>query len=344
MAIIVSILSEQLIPNVLFIKQMALPHDNHIFLSTREMEANNKSAILASTLGLSEEKCKLLIIDANNPSLILKKLVKFVWQNDMPYIVNITGGNKLMSQMTYLHFAGKQDCNIYYWPIGSDCLEQLYPVIESVKIAEPYQLDLSTYIGAHGYSYTCQQQLAYPYSKAKGTFQNVIKFGSAEAVPEIIKARESHYNLPDKQYYTGAWFEEWMYAFLKQSLKLASSQIALNLKLKNSQSVSKTENDNEIDVAFVFNNKLYIWECKVYTGQVKSGKIANAIYKISSVSQSLGLQATSLVAILSPLGFDVKRKDFLNDITKIMRVKKVFALEDMSDSKLFVSKIKEIIN
>lgn len=324
---------------------MGFNHDEHIFLSTTKMEENSKSAILASTLGLATEKFQVLIIDPNSPALILNTLKSFAWKNDVAYIVNITGGNKLMSQMTYLHFAGKPKCNIYYWPIDTNSLEQLYPEIEQIVLADPYQLDLSTYIGAHGYSYTCQLQISNPYSKADALFQNVIKCGTAEKVPEISMAKEDGYNKPDKPYFLGGWFEEWLYAFIKKSLKLPDSQIAFNLKLKSSQSVRNTESDNEIDVAFVYKNKLYIWECKVfYSNRVRGPKIAEAVYKISSVSQSLGLQSTSLVAILSPFGFDQRRTDFLEDITKIMRVEKVFSLEEMGDNKLFISKIKNIIN
>ena len=323
---------------------MGFVNDEHIFLSTKEMESNNKSTILAVTLGLTAENYKVIIIDANNPSLILKKLRNFSWKSNVTYIINITGGNKLMSQMTYLHFAGKVKCNIYYWPIGTENLEQLYPEIEQVKIANPYQLDLNTYIGAHGYSFTCQHRLSYPYSKADSIFQNVVKYGAAEKVPEIIIAKGDTYKKPDKNYFLGGWFEEWLYDFLKQTLKLPDSQIAFNLKLKSSQSLRNTESDNEIDVAFVYKNKLYIWECKVfYSGRIKGPKIAEAIYKISSVSQSLGLQATSFVAILSPFGFDKKRADFLSDITKIMRIKKVFSLEDMADEKYFVLQIKNFL-
>ena len=345
MAIVVSILSEQLIPNVLFIKQMASIHDSHIFLSTTKMEDDCKSSILAATLGLAKEEYKVPIIDANSPALILEVLDNFDWPKGTPYIVNITGGTKMMSQMAYIYFSGNQNTTIYYWPIGSEFLEQLHPVIEEIKIPTPYQLDLNTYIAAHGYDYTCEQNLSHPFSKAASLFKNVIKYGSPENVPEIRIAKDDAYRKLDKQYFLGGWFEEWMFTFLKESLHLPDSQIAFNLKLKSRQSVRNTESDNEIDVAFVHKNKLYIWECKVYySKQLRGNKIAEVIYKISSVSQSLGLQATSLVTILSPFGFDNRRKNFLNDITKLMRIKKVFSLEDMADEKKFISQIKTLIN
>lgn len=344
MAILVSILSDQLIPNVLFIKQMAAETDNHIFLSTKEMEHNNKSTILAETLGFTEEKYKVVIIDSNNPSLILSALKNYEWPLDIEYVVNITGGNKMMSQMAYLYFSENANSRIYYWPIGANSLEQLHPVIKEISIIHPYQLDLVTYFAAHGYSFSCENRLSYPINKANALFHKVIKAGSADQVTEIRQAKEIEYNKADKMYYLGGWFEEWLFSYLRDTLKLSESQISYNLKLKNRHSVSSAGNNNEIDVAFVYSNRLFLWECKVYySSQIYGKKIGEAIYKISSVSQSLGLQATSLVAILSPFGNSSMRKDFINDITKIMRIKKVFSLEDMANIGNFSSQIKQII-
>lgn len=91
----------------------------------------------------------------------------------------------------------------------------------------------------------------------------------------------------------------------------------------------------------MYDNKLYIWECKVFYRKKASGnKIAEAVYKISSVSQSLGLQATSFVTILTPFGSNKMRRSFLEDISRLMRVKKVFSLEDMKDKRMFAEQIR----
>lgn len=272
----------------------------------------------------------------------------FQWPVSDQYIVNITGGNKMMSQTAFLFFSQKflykEQTEIFYWPIGEKVMEQLHPEIREVQINTPYQLDLKTYIRAHGFSYTCQNKPSFPFSKADALFDSVVQNKSADFVPEIVKAKAEDYTRPDKGYLLGGWFEEWLYYFLKTALHLDNQQIAFNLKLKNRQSVRKSESDNEIDVAFVYDNKLFIWECKVYYRKNASGgKIAEAIYKISSVSQSLGLQATSLVAIMTPFGNSKLRQDFLKDISGLMRVKKVFSLEDMGDKKRFLGLIRELI-
>lgn len=98
-------------------------------------------------------------------------------------------------------------------------------------------------------------------------------------------------------------------------------------------------------VAFVYQNKLFLWECKVYYTKSLSGKkISDAVNKISSLGRMLGLQAISLVAIMTPFGKDKNRKNFIKDITWTMRVKKVFSLEEKKDKTVFIEAIEKIIN
>lgn len=344
MRVIVSILSEQLIPNVLFIKQMSTGNDYYVFLTTDKMENDGKSEILSDTLRLPHENFKKYRIDANNPSEIYKKLRQIEWPEGERYIINITGGTKMMSQAVFIYFSKLQKTEIYYWPIGKTVMVQVHPEMKEIQISNPVSLDLKTYLRAHGYDFTSDSSLTKIYDTSDQLFNKVINNGAAEKVPEIAAAKEEFITHIEKVYYSGGWFEEWLYSFLKKELKLSNDQIALNLKLKNRFSRRASESDNEIDVALVYKNRLYIWECKVYNAKnFKGFKIANAIYKIASVSQSLGLQATSFVVILTPFGKSRKRKEFLSDITSVMRIKKVFSMEDMKSKNLFINKVKKMI-
>lgn len=341
----ISILSDQLIPNVLFIKQMTQPGDNHIFLTTKKMEADKKSAILVHALQLSVNSYKVIEIDANNPALILEKLDYYEWPASDSWIVNITGGTKMMSQMAYIHFSEKAHTKIYYWPIGSQQVQLLHPFIEAHIIKQPVYLNLPTYLAAQGYSYTAQAPLSHPFAKANRLFKQAIAAGNAGQVPEIAAAKKDEYFGPDKVYFAGGWFEEWLYYFMKTQLQLADDQIAYNLKLKHQYSQRKSESDNEVDVAFVYGNRLFIWECKVFNHIIGLGKkLPETVYKISSLSQSLGLQAVSFVVIFTPFGEDTQRKEFLNDITRLMRINKVFSMEDLVDTELFIEQVKKIMD
>lgn len=344
MSTIISILSDQLIPNVLFIKQMAGNGDKHVFLSTEEMEKKHKSRILANTLGLRKDNYDLVVIDQNNPqkiSAVLEK--KFPGNSCGEFVVNITGGTKMMSQMTYLHFRQFEHSQIFYWPIDEHYLEQLHPVFQRYQFKKNIRLDLKAYFAVYGYSFIEADKLSYSFERANKLMNKVIHKGDSALVSEIAAASAEDYRKEDKQYLTGGWFEEWLYYRLKNELHLSDDEIGLNLKLKNEASVRTFESDNEIDVAFIYKNTLYIVECKVYSAKQISGKrITDVIYKISSIRQSLGLKATAMVFILSPFGKSKGRLSTIQDMMRMANVKSIFSLEEISNKYVF-NEIKKII-
>lgn len=345
MKTVISILSDQLIPNILFIKQLNLEHDEHIFVTTAQMEEKNKSSILASALGISEENYQKIVIEPNNPGKIISELLTHQWDKEAEYIVNITGGTKMMSQMVYYLFKELSGAQIYYWPIEYNYIEKLHPDFSQVKFEKNIELDLETYFAAYGFSFAAVNQLSYSSNRAEDLYKQVVNKGSAGLVTEISRSKRIDYLKTDKFYLGGGWFEEWLYFNLKKELKLPDSQIAFNLKLKSHFSKRHSESDNEIDVAFVYKNTLYLFECKVYNkAQINSKKITDAIYKLSSLRQSLGLKATAIVCVLSPFGQDYGRKETIRYLSEMARVKKVFSLETMENKTNFIQGIKNIVN
>ncbi len=347
MATVISILSDQLIPNVLFIKKMANTSDSHIFLSTEGMEQKHKSKILADTLNLGQANFRTILIDQNSPSKILEVLEKEFTKDKTKddFIINITGGTKMMSQMTYFYFWGMENTSIYYWPVGEEYLEQLHPEFKRKVLENPVHLNLKSYFSAYGYSFTQAEKKSNSYKVADTLLNKVIKAGDSALVPEIANSTRENYRKNDKSYLTGGWFEEWAYYTLKQGLGLKDSEIGLNLKIKNERSKRTSESDNELDVAFVYNNTLYILECKVYTKKQLTGKkITDAIYKISSIRQSLGLRATAMVFILSPFGKSRGRQNTIKDLMRMANVKQVFSLENLGNKQTILNEIKKMIN
>lgn len=89
-------------------------------------------------------------------------------------------------------------------------------------------------------------------------------------------------------YLTGGWFEEWTYQQIKIHLGLQKNQILLGSRIDNPKF------GNELDVAFMYKNKLYIVECKsAITGQ-KS--LNNYLQKLNSVKANFrSLSATGAI-------------------------------------------------
>lgn len=205
-------------------------------------------------------------------------------------------------------------------------------------------MDLKTYFAAHGYQIEMGSP-EYDMMRTNQLMQQVLEKRDAAKVIEIVNANRPDYMLPDKNYLMGGWFEEWMYLCIKKELSLKNSHIGINLKIKNQASQKRSESDNEIDIAFVYRNNLYIIECKVYFNkQVNAKKITDVIYKISSVRQSLGLKASAMTAILASFGKSPARQTAINDISRMAQVKAVFSLEDFKNRQYFFELLKKILN
>lgn len=309
------------------------------------MEDKSKSSILADALRLRENSFKSYEIDANSPTKIIAKLNEIFTTSTEKFIINITGGTKMMSQITHDFFKKFPNTKIYYWPIEYNYVEQVFPEFKEVYFEKQIELDLTTYLAAHGYSYIGQNKLTYKFSRADELFSQVIKKGDSAKVTNIRNAFQPDYSKSDKNYLIGGWFEEWLYTLIKKELNLKNSQIAYNLKLKSQYSKRVTESDNEIDIAFVYKNTLYVIECKVFAiNSLNNKKITDTIYKISSIRQSMGLKATAFVNILSNLGKNKQRKETIKYLTQMAQVKKVFSIEDMNNKTKFIKELKNIVN
>ena len=75
---------------------------------------------------------------------------------------------------------------------------------------------------------------------------------------------------------------------IKKELNLREQDIAMSLKIYREDSQN---NDNEIDVAFMYENALYIIECKVSMngyGKEKWQTIEDYLYKLAAISKDFG--------------------------------------------------------
>jgi len=335
--IIISILSDQPVPNLLFIKQMGKPGDKHIFISTEKMEEAHKSTILAETLKLGKNDYTIIRIDHSNAALILEKLDAVTWPMAENYLINITGGTKMMSQMVFEVFKDFENAAIYYWPYSNAHLQELHPYIIQHKIEHPVLLDLETYFSIHGYEITASGKPEYSFEKADSIYKECIKKGRAELVEQIVTAKEQNYPHPDKGYWCGTWFEEWLYYQFNKRYNLADNAISMNIKIKHRYSERAGESDIELDVAYMLQNNLFVWEAKVFNNEKGVARnLPEIIHKITSISQTLGISTKRFLAIMGPM-YDERmlRKQFIDDIARLLKIDGIYGLEDFASDKVF---------
>ena len=137
----------------------------------------------------------------------------------------------------------------------------------------------------------------------------------------------------DKRYYSGTWFEEYTYLRIKQELCLRDQDIAMSLKIFRNAS---EQNDNEVDVAFMFENTLYIIECKVSMigyGKEPQHTIEDYLYKLAAISKDFGL-------IVRPYIFTLHKMEKLSDSSRknINKRMRILGICNIIDGKKFLKK------
>ncbi|RZS97140.1 Card1-like endonuclease domain-containing protein [Cecembia calidifontis] len=325
---LVSIISDQAVPNLLFIRQFAEANSHFYFISSQEMEEKQATENLKVALKLPPECCHTIVIDADDVVRIHYQLNKFNFPIEDAFLVNITGGNKLMSQMVFSHFQSYKAL-MFYAPINSDFYQQVYPQVLKIPKDPGIKLSLDEYLYAYGFEITGDLQYFKGNPKPTTLFWKVLDAGGAGNVPEIAKANLPGYKDADKNYLLGNWFELYCYQFFKRVFHLNDSQIGCSVGLKKIGSATSSNHDNEFDLMFIFKNDLYVFECKVYTSSKYSkDKYQIPMYKLASLTQKFGLKCKKYLAVLAELPEVEESLDQLEQLRTNLGIDKLITLQD----------------
>ena len=339
---LISLVSQQTIPNILFIKEICSTRkiDQFIFITTEEMDKKGRTDHILNALKLFEINSSILriAVDAENYNEITRVLKEKI-PSLGHFIVNITGGTKMMSLAVHTVLKEKKS-DIYYIPIQKKKSYQLINGKGNSDTRYPLEieLDLKTYLTACGVN--IEKQEIQPVLSEKETVQLYHRFKRkeireqalelwrinkdhrlkihrkgislkklAEFNPEIASLyRKIGLALEDritKEQYTmatGGWFEAYIYYLLLcQNDAIEKSRIGLNVCLKDAK-----KNDNEFDIMLIHHNRLWIIECKTGLKDENDNDIlTGTLYKIDSLRKQFGLQVTACLITLE--------EDLLND-------------------------------
>lgn len=298
--VLVSILSDHLVPNYLFIKEMRGQYNELLFIRTPYTESKAIATHLENALENRKSNIKKVILESDQYQEGVQSLENISLPTDVHYIVNLTGGTKIMSLIVY-DFFRKLNSSFYYIPIGKNT----YCNIEEENMhALQYRISLREYFTLYGLHYECDNALL---KDAETTFQFFEKQKKRKFyLSDEIKKSQKAETAKDKKYYAGEWFEEYTYLRIKKELNLREQDIAMSLKIYREDSQN---NDNEIDVAFMYENTLYIIECKVSMlgyGKKPQQTIEEFLYKLAAISKDFGL-------IVRPYIFTLHKMEELPD-------------------------------
>ena len=329
--ILISILSDYLQPNFLLIKEFEGRYDRLAFITTKEMIDKGKGHSLEKALGLETDSVQRIEVIEDDYSDVTNKLEDCLFARDDEYILNITGGTKVIP-IAVCDFFKNYNAQFYYVPIGKNVIRNIY---SNETVPLKYRLNLDEYFTLYGLRYECNNALMYPESHTNDVFETFrkAKFNRHSPKVSILKNAQTLPDAKDRRYYAGVWFEEYCYNRLKREHSLPDDAICKDAFIYRDNSKN---NDNEIDVMFLQNNQLYVFECKVGMTGYNSTKetIEKYQYKLAAIAKDLGLRVESYILTLHKIFNNPKEFSELT-IENIKKRQSILGLRGIIDSVVF---------
>ena len=331
--LVVILVSDQTAQNVQFLKwyfRSDLQNIDLLFVSTGEMEKKEKSLCIKNALEYIVKyinEVKTISVKENSLADVRNQLVKLTdsWKHKN-YVVNITGGTKLMSLATYEYFSSFVNSKIYYQPLAKD-LQQIFPEQKDFEVKE--LLTLEEYMKAYGISFEYANECLKNYDYNKTVYSSVIKDCRDCIKPMVAMQNNSYFKnifkrkdfidfsqIPDENFKTpeGELIDKnqvletiskfsfdvthithsqlryitggWFEEYVYQKTKSELKLDEKNIALN--VRIKKAGDKNELDVAYLdSNNKLHVIECKSFLEGKEGGKVLDeALYKLQAIMKT----------------------------------------------------------
>jgi hypothetical protein len=327
--VLVSLVSEQTVPNVLFIreKKEEIGEDaiEYLFISTEEMERIcktddiNKGSHIENSGAITIRVVEDSIRDTESK---LEEFAKEKLSDTDNIIVNLTCGTKIMSIAAYEFFKKWEKSTIYYLPKGKNIYKQISPSIINNEMRLNFRISLKDYLCSYGIKIENKdlKSLQKPKEYTESLFKRFIEDQiDSKVIDDLRKSRddnrakldanmsnfikniqfetekESYLKRNEICYLTGGWFEEYVYNLIRENIQLDDDKIGLNVH------ISRARTQNEFDVMFVHENTLYVIECKTGLREDQRDLMDDTLYKLSALRKDFGLTVRSYLFTLENL-------------------------------------------
>lgn len=300
--LLVSLVSDQTIPNVRLINEFKDQVDDYLFLTTGGMENKGCRKWIENTTKITA--LDPIVVNEFSVDDIIAKLDKFDFSVYSKLIVNLTGGTKVMTLAAHDYFK-EEGADIYYITGRDNDYLKIFPGKKKIQYSFKSKMSIFDYLTAYGfeieqtrasgipYEYTCKlfekfcngdldnelESLRF----LRGKRSNGVKvkdFGNVKSFLTKIEYKpieEGCLSNLEVKYLTGEWFEEYIGVRLKEELNLENDKILIGAEIRKSISQSEDGDQvkkllggielsplpkNELDVMFMLNGKFHVIECK----------------------------------------------------------------------------------
>jgi len=328
--IAVIIISDQTVQNVQFIKEFKDKDiDSFWFVTTPPMQKKGCGTWIKQTLNISDNLLQEIEVNEFAPSDIKQKIKDFYTETDT-FLVNITGGTKLMSIAVNDFFKEKSNATIYYLTGKNKMLN----LTSNQELSLKKELSLKEYLNSYGinirnenkafkatYSREVSEHIYSVFLKAeefnidclkdlrdffqeKNKKAKKVTYSELPCLENLVKnfdfqtQKSEELSKDEALYLTGKWLEEYAYYKIKEKLQLSEQSIGLGLLL---QKAGIQNTDNDFDVMFIHQNELYIVECKTSHLINNKSQLSEYIYKLDALRKEFGLYPKAFIYTLGNL-------------------------------------------
>lgn len=387
--LLVSLVSDQTIPNVQLIKQLNDQVTDYFFVTTKGMENKGTRQWIENACGISGD---MIEVEQFSFSDMEQKLSDYDFEDYDKIIVNLTGGTKTMTLVAY-EFFKNIGAEIYYVTGVNNEYIKIFPVKRNNVSTFSNSATLEEYLTAYGFSINSSPMSGISFEQSEKIFKayctiNIMDYVDAIRLINSKRGKtlkEDDYNMisdflhiieyvpinagwlskEETKYLSGDWFEEYVGLRIKKELGLSDNDIFISTELEKSLSqkvkndaqsllrdVSEVEsnNKNEMDVMFMYNNKFFSIECKssivAYRTVQRDGVIVEkpynilgeTIYKSDSLARRFGLFANTAIFTLTDFVDYCKDDDLGRHKNKVREMEGIINRANLSNIKLIDKK------
>ncbi len=337
--LLVSLVSDQTIPNVQLIKEFRNETNKYLFITTEGMEKKGTRESIIKACQLEKETLLNPVkVDPFSFDDMEEQLDKVDFEEFEKVIVNLTGGTKVMTLGAFDYFK-EVGADIYYLTGQDDTLIKVSPGRKKNVERVESSVNVKEYLTSYGFDLieSKPSNISSQYTeKIFEIFNGGVFNKYGETLKELrIEGRKRNNTSIDKikdlrtfleeiefplsnddkiskleaKYLTGEWFEEFVTKKLQNELGVADEYISTGLEITKQNRKGEAV-PNEMDVVLVWKNRIHTIECKTSvffeeiqpdgTSKTKS-IIGETLYKSDSLQKGLGLFANTFLFILDSL-------------------------------------------
>lgn len=272
--LLISLISDQTLPNVRLIKEMKDTVSDYLFISTKGMESKGCRKWVENAteiIGLPP-----IIVEQFSFEDITNKLNEVDFSSYAKLIVNLTGGTKVMTIVTY-DYLKNIGAEIYYITGFNNEYIKVFPNSEKQIIKFKTSITLKEYLLSYGfditlsetsekseksYEYTCNFLEIYcknivdeekeAFSLLRKKRNRGIKDADYKEVESLIRKinfnsdKEGELSSSEVKYLTGGWFEEYVGETIRRELSLNNDNIFIGAKLQKELPLEKNNPIEEL--------------------------------------------------------------------------------------------------